>query len=201
MRMIDFSVTSEPIQSWGSGMWPMFAAMARNQQSRQGTPQERLEFDADVIDVFHRYHYAYDAQDLDTLMNLYEEEAVIVNPRGTYEGKPAIRENYAYLFAEAEFMLHYGTNQVVRPGKPTEAWLGAFYLAFLKLRDIALHMVGGTYLFRLTNRRGEWGVLEQRITANFRSELAPIHIPTGSPPTPTSPLNSFKLVGERRFYI
>ncbi|MGQ3049200.1 MAG: nuclear transport factor 2 family protein [Niveispirillum sp.] len=173
------------VDEWGKGMWDIFARLGRCSRTA-GLSKDDLSIvdheEAEVLDAFRRYHYLYDAGDLDGVVSRFTDDCVLVNPRGTYIGSDAIRENYRYLIGRPRFFIHYGTNTLVRfkPGM-MEAWLGAFYQAVIVMPDKTSYTGAGTYMKRYRKDDGEWKVFEARITGNLRFDHH------RGPPAPSSP--------------
>ena len=179
-------------------MWAIYDKLARRSRKEGLSPDDlpRLtDEENEVHDLFRRYHYMYDAGDVEGVMELFTDDCVVVNPRGTYVGITVIRQNYEYLVGRRRFVLHYGTNPLVRfePGLQ-EAWLGAFYLAVTTMDAGNIYATGGAYMNRLHNREGQWKIFEQRITGNFRFDLAKSAQAFTPPPTGTSARSSTDMV-------
>jgi ketosteroid isomerase-like protein len=193
--------TADPahIDDWGSGMWKIFDELAARPRCVDQTPEGRalvLHEEAEVIDLFRRYHFHYDAGNVDAVMELFTDDCVVVNPRGTYIGPAAIRSNYEFLTGRRFFIQHFGTNHLVRFEEGMqEAWLGAFYYSIVIYGTGKAFAVGGTYLDRLRKESdGQWRIFEQRITGNYRTPVPPAELRKGNPPTPTSTRSSEDLI-------
>ncbi|MBV7482976.1 nuclear transport factor 2 family protein [Bordetella sp. BOR01] len=188
------------IEEWGKGMWNVFDRLAMRSRTAGLSKSDVSILDheeAEVLDVFRRYHYLYDAGNLDGVVSIFSDDCVLLNPRGTYIGSEAIRENYAYLMDRTRFVLHYGTNTLVRFDRGmTQAWLGAFYSAAIVMPDKSSYSGGGTYMKRLRKQDGEWKVFEARITGNmkFDNQVGPPG--KSSPPKGTHPRKSGELIEE-----
>ncbi|SEJ66365.1 SnoaL-like domain-containing protein [Sphingobium sp. AP50] len=188
------------VDEWGTGMWDIFKQLGHRPRTA-GLSKEDIAIldheEAEVLDAFKRYHYLYDSRDLDGVVARFTDDCVLVNPRGTYIGKDAIRENYEYLINRPRFFIHYGTNTLVRfePGME-EAWLGAFYQAAIILPDKSSYTGCGTYMKRLHKRTGEWRVFEARITGNHRFDHMVGPGAPSSPPPGTFPKKSGDLIEE-----
>jgi hypothetical protein len=190
----------ESIKDWGKGMWTVFDRMAQSPRSPAGETLERrverLDAEAEIIDLFRRYHSFYDAGNVDGVMSLFADDCVVVNERGTYIGATAIRENYEYLCGRRRFIVHYGTNPFVRfeADEFSTAWLGAFWYAIVFTDSAGADACGGTYVDRMRREDGSWQIFEQRITTNFRSELSPKAAAFGKPATPSDEFSSKLLI-------
>jgi uncharacterized protein (TIGR02246 family) len=187
------------IDDWGSGMWKIFDELAARPRCLDQSPEGRAEVlheEAEVLDLFRRYHYHYDACNVDAVLKLFTDDCVVVNPRGTYIGTDAIRSNYEYLTKKRFFIQHFGTNTLVRFEEGMkEAWLGAFYYSVVISSKGRAFAVGGTYLDRLRKEPdGQWRIFEQRITGNFRTRVEGLGPGKGEPPTPTFARTSEDLI-------
>lgn len=186
------------IAEWGKGMWDVFDRLAKRSRS-EGLSQSDIAVlaheEAEILDLFRRYHCFYDAADIDGVMSLFTDDCAVINPRGTYVGAQAVRKNYEYLCTRRRFVMHYGTNTLVRfePGMQ-EAWLGAFYLAVTINPDGTSYGTGGSYMDRLHKRSGTWKVFEQRITGNFIFDIEKSVPKAPPPPAGASQRNSSELI-------
>ncbi|CAN5793207.1 hypothetical protein BH09PSE5_BH09PSE5_46780 [soil metagenome] len=156
-------------------MWGLLQDIARLPSKRlQDTEArlQRLEDEVAIRDLLNRYTYFYDGNDLEGTMTVFDDECKLVNPRGTYVGKDAIRVNYAHLISTRKFSFHAATNVIVRFVDGGDAVMSAFYNSIGIYPSGSLAMVGGTYVDRLSKKSGEWKIIERRITYNHRSRLA-----------------------------
>lgn len=82
-------------------MWEVCAAVARTPRvsdaSDDGRRAQVLWEEAELRDRLATFSFALDRHDLDEVLDFFEDDAVLVNPRGTYEGSEAIRANYVRL--------------------------------------------------------------------------------------------------------
>ena len=149
------------------------ARLPRKPAADVETRLQRLEDELAFRELLGRYTYFYDGNDLDGVMTVFDDECKLVNPRGNYYGKAAIRENYAHLISTRKFSFHAATNIVVRFVDGGEhAVMSAFYNSIGVYPSGSLAMVGGTYVDRLAKKSGVWRITERRITYNHRSRLA-----------------------------
>ena len=181
-------------------MWSIHHALARRRPERRSSLLERLrsiEEEAAVRDVLTRYTYFYDGADLDGVMSVFHDDCVLINPRGTYVGKNAIRRNYAFLISLSKIVLHFATNVMVRFSKDgKDAWMTAYYYGVAATPDRKLIATAGTYADHLVKVKDDWRILERRITYNMRHRLPPA--PPGrmaGAPTPTRKQSSRDIVG------
>jgi hypothetical protein len=178
-------------------MWSVHHALATMPRLRGNTPEERLrllEEEAAVKDVLARYTYFYDAADLDGVMGVFHDDCVLINPRGTYVGREAIRRNYGYLMSLSRIVLHFAPNAIVRLLSETEAWMTAYYYGVAVTPERTLNGTGGTYIDHLVKHDGDWKIVERRISYNFRHALEP-QPPSGRPPEATRNESSRDIIG------
>lgn len=181
-------------------MWSVHHALAREPRARGKTTAERirlLEEERAVKDLLVRYTYFYDGADLDGVMSVFHDDCVLINPRGTYAGKDAIRRNYAFLISLSRVVLHFAPNVLVRFTKSgKEAWMTAYYYGIAATPEHKLLATGGTYADHLVKVKGDWKIDHRRITYNLRNTLDPD--PPGAfpgAPAPTRKQSSRDIVG------
>jgi ketosteroid isomerase-like protein len=181
-------------------MWSIHHTVARTSRELGTTLQERLERveeELAIKDLLTRYTYFYDGADIDGVMSVFHDDCVLINPRGTYVGKDAIRRNYAFLISLSKIVLHFATNAMVRFAKDgEEAWMTAYYYGVAATPDGKLIATGGTYADHLVKVKGDWKIIERRITYNLRHTLSPA--PPGrmpGAPIPTKKESSRDIVG------
>jgi ketosteroid isomerase-like protein len=156
-------------------MWGLLHAIARLPRTQKKDTEARLQRVEDELalrDLLTRYTYYYDGNDLDGTMTVFDDDCKLVNPRGSYFGKEAIRENYAHLISTRKFSFHAATNIAIRFLDNGEAVMSAFYNSIGVYPSGSIAMVGGTYVDKLSKKTGEWKIIERRITYNHRSRLA-----------------------------
>jgi ketosteroid isomerase-like protein len=181
-------------------MWAMHEAVARLPRSQPATVEARLrliEEEQAARDLLVRYTYFYDAGDLEGVMSVFHDDGVLINPRGTYAGKDAIRRNYAFLISLSKIVFHLAPNVLVRVADDYEqAWMTAYYYGIAVAPDGKLIATAGTYADRLAKTGSGWQIIARRITYNFRNSLTP-QPPTDMPaaPTPSRAESSRDLVG------
>ena len=181
-------------------MWNIHHGVARAPRKGDTTLRERLQMveeEAAVKDVLTRYTYFYDGADLDGVMSVFHDDCMLINPRGTYIGKDAIRRNYAFLISLSKIVLHFATNVMVRfKDDAEEAWMTAYYYGVAATPDSELIATGGTYADHLIKVKGDWKIIERRITYNLRHTLSPA--PPGrmaGAPVPTRKQSSRDILG------
>jgi hypothetical protein len=192
------------VSEWGKTMWGPFVRQAKRPRTFKGTVEERLqrlEDEAAVLDTFRRYHYFYDAGDVDGVLSCFTADGVQVNRRGTYVGTDQLRSSYEYLVRDQRLIIHYGTNAVVRFDQDDPkgtAWLTAFYHSVVAPFDGDLFDCGGVYIDRMRRVGDDWLISEQRITYNFEStKVTRPHIPAADQPAPDGSLRTPDLIEDR----
>jgi ketosteroid isomerase-like protein len=171
----------------------LHAWIAKNPPVSDGTLEDRiaiLEVEAAARRVLLRYAYCYDAGDVEGLMEIYSEDCVVVNPRGTFVGRDAIRLNYGQAIDEREVAFHHLSNVAVAASPDrAEAWVSA-YMYNLAIRD---GNAGGTVascIFHIRRHdHGAWKVVEFRNVISGQHGFGPQAArERKSPPlTPTRP--------------
>lgn len=187
-----------PFDMHGS-LWSLHHDMARTPRGDLTSARGLARFAEEqaVRDVLTRYTFFYDGRDLDGVMSVFHDKCTLINPRGTYIGRDAIRENYAFLISTSKVVLHFATNVLVRLSKDSkEARMGAYYYAIAAMPDGKLIGTGGAYADRLVKDKGEWKIIDRRITYNFRNTLSPEAPPSASlAPRPTRDESSRDILG------
>jgi ketosteroid isomerase-like protein len=162
-------------------------------------PPERAADERAVTEVLTSYAAFYDGRDLDRLSSLFAEDALLVNPRGSFRGRPAIERNFAWLINQRRRALHTVSNVVARPGESGDcAWLSAYYQVLAEMRDGEVRLGSGTYFLRLGRSAGPWQIRECRIADAASAVLVAAAAPPSAasseePPTPTGPESSANL--------
>jgi uncharacterized protein (TIGR02246 family) len=133
------------------------------------TPEVRLELlheESLLRDQVAAYGYAFDAGDLDAVMEFFADDCIIVNPRGEYAGRAAIKANYEKLFAYWSSVRHLWTNVAIRfPNDPDEAYMTAYHHAVIVRRDGQQALAPtGTDIRRLRKIDGAWKIVERAIS-------------------------------------
>jgi SnoaL-like protein len=143
---------------------------------------ELLREEMMIRNEFLAYGYAYDIQDLDTVLSYFADDCVITNPRGQVVGAQAIRENYLVLFGSWKLTRHLWNNVTVRflDATPTEACVGAYHHANLIAHDRALTDTG-VNIRRLKRADGAWKIAQRWITDDIDYAITPIEGPVDDP--------------------
>jgi ketosteroid isomerase-like protein len=137
------------------------------------TPAE-VGDDAAIRDVLNEYCYCYDAGDVDRVVRLFTDDAVISNVAGIHRGIVDIRKNYVDFVAKRRFGFHYVTNVTIRFSEEKDEAVATSYLLTLNVLNTGqLAIVAGSYIDRLRKSNGYWRIAERRITADIRSTTNP----------------------------
>jgi ketosteroid isomerase-like protein len=147
----------------------------------------RLEDEQAVRDAHISYVNAYDSGDIDGIMVLFSEDALLINSRGSFVGKPLIRQSYEWVNARRVVSFHNVTSTLVRfDPEDGSAWLTAYYQVPSKRPSGEIHFNFGTYALRLVKEGGEWRIAQMRITGDLHTSLQPVpSSSTGDGPPPT----------------
>jgi ketosteroid isomerase-like protein len=121
--------------------------------------------EAAIRDELMAYAYAYDNQDLDSVLRYFSEDCVIDNPRGRVVGVDAIRANYRVLFGYWKVTRQIWTNVTVRvlDTAATQAYAVAYHHAVLLSDDRKL-AGSGTDVRRLRKLGDRWVITQRWIT-------------------------------------
>jgi ketosteroid isomerase-like protein len=132
-----------------------------------------LEAEREVRDHVTAYPVHYDARDLDRLVALFADDAVLHNILGTHEGGSEIRENFEFLIYHLGESMHFLSNLTVRIESPGRA-SASCYLHSIATRRIDGYGYGtcGTYTDRLVRSEKGWKITERRGTALIPYDLA-----------------------------
>src|SRR5579875_1883053 len=166
------------------GLWAPFRRQVARPAAGGASEQrlQRIEDEQAVRDLIAQYAFSYDSADVDGVMALFTDDAVLVNARGTFSGRQAIDDNYRWVNAQRTAGFHFITNSIVRVDDDgRQAWLTAYFQSW------AVDLVGeqrallGTYAMRLVKHHGAWMIADCRITGD---------ISTGHPPGPPTALSA-----------
>jgi uncharacterized protein (TIGR02246 family) len=99
--------------------------------------------------------------EVDALVRLFAEDAVMRNPAGVHEGRDAIHTYYRNFFDTGTlFARHHVVNQVITIVEPGRARHDAYFIAMLG-RDAQSKIVYGRYADTLVKRDGRWQFVEK----------------------------------------
>lgn len=145
-----------------------------------------------IAELVASYSYFYDGRALEQLVQLFAPDAVVINPRGTYEGRDAIRRNYDYNISRRRRSLHFVTNTVIAQPESGPIACVSYWYSTSEYNDGTARGTGGLYIDRVVrNEARRWTFAERRITHNISHQLnLPPSAAPESFPTPTSPLTS-----------
>lgn len=172
------------------GQWTPFRWLAR-QQEPDGTPAEqllRLVEERAVAEVITKYAYYYDASDVDGVMTLFTDDAVVASARGIYVGKAAVDANYRWVNAQRKLSYHRVSNVMVRFSLGhQEAWLTAYFNAIGQNHDEFRRGNAGNYFARLVKPQGRWLLADFRMIVDLAVGFGsgPGAPTGGSAPAPT----------------
>jgi ketosteroid isomerase-like protein len=133
---------------------------------------QKLREELRLRELLTDYVWGLDRRDVDAVMSYFHDDCVVVNPRGSYAGREAIRANYEHLMARGELLFHLTGNVAVRLVDATEATMRAYYVSMLRSAD-GDQAVSGTYDDRLVKADGRWQIVERRIEVVFSHALTP----------------------------
>ena len=182
----DYEARLEHFASVAKGRRHPFEWIASSERARLD-PSD----DLGVRDVLARYASLLDAGDLDGVMGIFDAQGILVNPRGTFAGRDALRANFAWLMSQRRLVFHTTSNVLVR-GSVREAWLTAYYQIVSVNPVDEMRLSGGTYVLQLV-AGGEWVIAAMRITDDYLQVLRPgssLRPAAEPPPEPSAPLTS-----------
>jgi SnoaL-like domain len=199
-------VPTDP-EAGSKASFPLRGTMWEISRAIRGLPQpacsgleqriERLEAELELRDLQVQYIHALDSSDIDLIMTFFAANAVLLNPRGTFVGRHAIRTDYDYVLARTRMRFHFATNvasRVLSGGH--EAWTMAHNYAVVVSGEGAITAGAGTTAERLVRSDSGWVIAERRVTTNVGHVLtAGAFRLGGASPQPTSAVTSHELIG------
>lgn len=187
-------VLPDPLEAKFRSMWGIQHMLAADPARSTESIEAFLEAQR-VQAVLIKYTYFYDGGDLDNLMTVFHPDCRLVNPRGTYVGAAAIRDNYEYLMTQPFVRFHYVTNVLAQVDEDgVGAWLTAF-LYCISGGNASWTGFSGTYTARLIKNDGEWQYQHLRISGNVQTENGELNSAMPKPPVPTLPTTSADWLG------
>lgn len=142
-----------------------------------------LREEAVIRDQFMTYGYAFDNQDLDTVLSFFTDDCVITNPRGQVRGANAVRDNYLLLFGYwKSTSRHAWSNLTVRflDAALSEAYVGAYFTGTL-VSDEQTFGGSGTDIRHLKKIDGIWKIAERWITDDVAYNISLFEEPLEDP--------------------
>jgi len=191
-----FTQAYDELKALGTSVFGPMLNLARRPAPREtddARTLRRLRDELAIRDAFTHYHYFYDAGDADAIAELFTEDAVLVNPRGTYVGRAAIRDNYGFLVSRPGPVFHYATNVLVRlDDDGRSAWLTSFLWCGVAVASSTsappdgINGGGGSYSIRWRKEDGAWRMAASRLAWNFTVGFGAPHpsTETAVPPVP-----------------
>jgi uncharacterized protein (TIGR02246 family) len=182
--------------SFARGLWAPFRRLVQ-QPAPGGSIEQRLQRIEDeqaVRDLVAQYAFSYDSSDVDGVMALFTDDAVLVNARGTFSGRQAIDDNYRWVNAQRTAGFHFITNTIVRVEEGgRQAWLTAYFQSWAVDLAGERRALLGTYAMRLVKRDGAWKIAGCRITSDISTGQQPgppASLSAPGAPAPTNPETS-----------
>lgn len=180
----------------------MFGAHAMLARLKPPVPSDlaarvrRLEAERTARELVHAYLYAFDAKELELLLSLYDDDALLVNGFGTWRGRDAIRASHEHDLEKTAYSFHNLANvRVVLGDDDGEAWVSGYLYNVQSFAGEARGTVA-TGLFHLRDRAGAWKIAECRTAPAGRHALPPAPPGAeGARPTPSEPETSRDLTG------
>jgi uncharacterized protein (TIGR02246 family) len=155
---------------FAKNLWAPFLALPHIRSS----PAAERGDEAQIRDLLTEYCYCYDAGDIERVVALFTEDAVISNATGVHRGRPAIRANYVDFVAKRKFGFHYVTNIIIRISTDADEAVATSYLLTFNVTNTGtIAIVAGSYVDRLKRIEGTWRIAERRITADIRTTARP----------------------------
>ena len=150
-------------------LWAPYLAISslRSVTSCLQSPDEKS-----IHELLTEYCYCYDAGNIDRVIALFTDDAIISNASGIHRGINEIRQNYIDFVAKRKFGFHFVTNMTIRFGESCQEAVSTSYLVTLNVKnDGKLAMVAGSYIDRFRKTDDIWKFSERRITADIRTTL------------------------------
>jgi ketosteroid isomerase-like protein len=155
------------------------------QWPKEASAEQRMRLlleEAVIRAEFMAYAYAYDNQDLDSVLQYFSNDCVIGNPRGQVTGADAIRANYRVLFGYWQASRHTWSNITVRflDAAATQAYVVAYHHALLISEERTL-AGAGTDIRRLHKSNDRWLITRRWITDDIDYTIDVFHDPVEDP--------------------
>lgn len=144
------------------------------QPRKAEAPWEKSREGMAVRDLFARFTYALDQNDLDAIMEFFTDDCVMTNPRGTFSGLGAVRAEFEKRHRPEDRRFHTWSNIVVRL---TDEFLAgtitAYFLAVVQRGGEPARWVGGLRADKVVKRNGQWRIREYTTSVIFTAAVAP----------------------------
>jgi hypothetical protein len=169
VAMTTFSDKSHVVRLEGGGLDEVRQIVALPVWPADATHAERMELLLDesaLRDFLVRWAYAFDARDVDGLMEFFTDDCTLVNSRGRFEGRAEIRNNYEMYYQRWGRLVHWWTNVTVRfPDRVDEAYLAAYHYG-MNVSSDGNRKVGdvGTDIWRVNKFDNGWKGVERFLT-------------------------------------
>lgn len=160
----------ETFEVFQKDLWAPYLEISALRPDMSGV---RLPDEKSIHELLTEYCYCYDAGNIDRVLALFTDDAVISNASGIHRGIDEIRRNYIDFVAKRKFGFHFITNVTVRLAESRQEAVSTSYLVTLNVKnDGQLALVAGSYIDRFRQTGETWKITERRITADIRSTLA-----------------------------
>ena len=159
----------ETFEVFEKDLWAPYLAVSALRPDMSGvqSPDEKS-----IHELLTEYCYCYDAGDIDRVLALFTDDAVISNATGIHRGIDEIRRNYIDFVAKRKFGFHFVTNMTIRLAESRQEAVSTSYLVTLNVKnDGQLALVAGSYIDRFRKTGDIWKFSERRITADIRTTL------------------------------
>ena len=163
------SPSVEKFEVFEKDLWAPYLAVSALRPDMSGvqSPDEKS-----IHELLTEYCYCYDAGNIDRVLALFTDDAIISNATGIHRGVDAIRQNYIDFVAKRKFGFHFITNMTIRLAESRHEAVSTSYLVTLNVKnDGQLALVAGSYIDRFQKAGEIWKFSERRITADIRSTL------------------------------
>ena len=159
----------ETFEVFEKDLWAPYLAVSalRSDMSEPQSPDEKS-----IHELLTEYCYCYDAGNIDRVLALFTDDAIISNASGIHRGMDEIRSNYIDFVAKRKFGFHFVTNMTIRLAESRQQAVSTSYLVTLNVKnDGQLALVAGSYIDRFRKTGDIWKFSERRITADIRTTL------------------------------
>ena len=159
----------ETFEVFEKDLWAPYLAVSALRPDMSGvqSPDEKS-----IHELLTEYCYCYDAGNIDRVLALFTDDAVVSNATGIHRGIDEIRSNYIDFVAKRKFGFHFVTNMTIRLAESRQEAVSTSYLVTLNVKnDGQLALVAGSYIDRLLKAGDHWKFSQRRITADIRSTL------------------------------